>query len=154
MAQSAYLPALVAPPHPLYSVLAVDDDPNLLRTMEGVLCDDFAVTTCASPTEALVRLQKQSFHVVCSDFQMPGMNGAEFLKEVAALPTATSCILVTGIPDLARKAIDDHAAIVMVVSKPYDPERLIRLVEQLARLTEVKRSLAQNLTKPQRLAVK
>ncbi len=37
-----------------------------------------------------------SFAVVVSDFQMPGMNGAEFLKEIRAMDAEVVTMLLTG----------------------------------------------------------
>src|SRR3954469_11983595 len=63
-------------------VLLVDDDARLLASMEAVLADEFAVRACTSGREALRALDGETFHVVCTDWQMPGMNGVEFWRAV------------------------------------------------------------------------
>jgi PleD family two-component response regulator len=70
-------------------VLVVDDDQTSLQTMEGVLAD-FDVVKCSSPTRAVelarsAATTRRPFDVVCSDFQMPMMNGVELLHHISLL---------------------------------------------------------------------
>ena len=68
-------------PSESYRVLLVDDDARLLESMEAVLTGQFGVRCCASGQEALHLLDQESFHVVCADWQMPGMDGVEFFQQ-------------------------------------------------------------------------
>src|SRR5688500_17070416 len=81
---------------PRFHVLVVDDDPGMLSSLSSVLGDDVRVVTASSPFRALEYLKVRSFHVVCSDFKMPGMNGLELLQKVSQLPQYVSCLLFTG----------------------------------------------------------
>ncbi len=69
---------------------------------------------------------------------MPGMKGDELLRRVANMPVYTSCLLITGAEEYTRskEAVYHH-----VLLKPFNPARLTALVLQLARLTEMKRSV-------------
>jgi PAS domain S-box-containing protein len=82
----------------MYSLLYVDDEPSLLDICRIFLEKDgeFAVTTALSGTEALDLLQKNSFDAIVSDYQMPGMDGIEFLKVVRAGYNGLPFILLTG----------------------------------------------------------
>ncbi|WP_267640514.1 PAS domain-containing protein [Haloarchaeobius amylolyticus] len=67
------------------SVLYVDDDEALLEATETYLETRFAditVETTASPADALDRLATELFDIVVSDYQMPEMDGLEFLKRL------------------------------------------------------------------------
>jgi len=120
-----------------FHVLVVDDDPGMLSSLSSVLCDDVHVVTASSPYRALEFLQSRSFHVVCSDFKMPGMNGIELLQKVSQLPEYVSCLLFTGSDEYRSGENNRH----YVLLKPFDPERLIGMVIQLARVAEMKRSV-------------
>ena len=130
-----YPPASVRPTR--FPVLVVDDDLAMLSSIEGVLSDEFDVVTCSTPQRAIELMQSRAFHVVCSDFKMPGMDGLELLRRVSAMADHVSCLLLTGSPEYRWGENDRH----YVLLKPFDPKRLIAIVVQLARVTEMKRSV-------------
>ncbi|HUU75150.1 MAG TPA: PAS domain S-box protein [Methanoregulaceae archaeon] len=66
------------------SVLLVDDEPALLDVARLFLerKADFQVHTAISAQSALEKLKLRSYDVIISDYEMPEMNGIEFLKIV------------------------------------------------------------------------
>jgi two-component system response regulator HupR/HoxA len=126
-------------------VLLVDDDTRLLESMEAVLSEQFAVRTCASGPEALRLLDHEPFHVVCADWQMPGMDGVTLFQAVtrrrlAILPcfiliTAHAGELLDQVPYEDRKMLG-------MLRKPFSPEQLIERVVQFAGVAQLKRSNA------------
>jgi DNA-binding NtrC family response regulator len=125
------------PPDPRFQVLVVDDDPAMLQSIASVLADDADVVTCSTPERAIELLRSRPFHVVCSDFKMPGMDGVELLRRVADAPEHVGCLLLTGSDEY--RPVDNPKYYVLL--KPFDPARLIGLVVQLARFSEMKRSV-------------
>lgn len=79
-------------------VLYVDDDPDLLELGKRFLerNKEYTVTVLNSAFEALDILEKQPFDAIISDYQMPGMDGIEFLREVRSSGKAIPFILFTG----------------------------------------------------------
>lgn len=119
-------------------VLVVDDDRNAAETMAAILESEVDVTTCTSPALALKSLSNTHFDVVCSDYSMPGMNGVELLGRVSTQTPNAGCLLITG----AAQSLEREAnALYYVLLKPYDPERLIRLVRQLGKVAQMRRSV-------------
>ncbi|XXX72868.1 response regulator [Sorangium sp. So ce134] len=119
-------------------MLVVDDDDRALRSIVAVLSADVDVVTCTSAEHALKLLDARRFHLVCSDFLMPGMKGDELLRRVSSMPVYTSCLLITGADEYIRSMNSSHNYVIL---KPFDPERLIGIVLQLSRLAEMKRSV-------------
>ena len=79
-------------------VLYVDDEPDLLEITRLFLenAGDFQVTTSISAKIALDSSSIQSFDLIISDYQMPGMDGITFLKEVRNRYGDIPFILFTG----------------------------------------------------------
>lgn len=82
----------------MISVLYVDDDPDLLEIGKVFLEDigNFSVETCLSAPLALGLLEQASYHAVLSDYDMPVMNGIQFLKEVRLRYPSLPFIIFTG----------------------------------------------------------
>lgn len=80
------------------SVLYVDDETDYHLIVSKFLNKnpDFSVVTCPGAQAALVLLEKRSFDVVVSDYQMPGMDGITLLKEIRSTYGTLPFILFTG----------------------------------------------------------
>ena len=82
----------------MYSVLYVDDEPGLLEIGKLFLeqSSRFNVDTITSAPDALTLLNYKSFDAIVADYQMPGMDGIEFLKRVRSSGNTIPFILFTG----------------------------------------------------------
>jgi PAS domain S-box-containing protein len=79
-------------------VLYVDDEPGLLEIARRFLEETggFSVVTVESATDALNLLKPEQFEAIISDYQMPVMDGIEFLKTVRASGNTIPFIIFTG----------------------------------------------------------
>jgi CheY-like chemotaxis protein len=79
-------------------VLVVDDDPDELIVIKRLLrpAGSYAVDAVGSAEQALERLQAHAYDVVLCDYQLPGLNGVEFLRRLSADGNDTPVVLVTG----------------------------------------------------------
>lgn len=117
------------------SVLIVDDDPGVLESLELLLGDECDVTVSDSSTRALDLATKLPFDVVVTDYRMPLMNGAEFAAALKSRIDPTPYLLMlTGTPNDVKSAMPGAQDLVMVLAKPFDPARLLRMVLQVGRL--------------------
>jgi len=110
-------------------ILFVEDDEDQLQTTPRLLEEmGFAVTALREPAVALQLASSSSslFDILITDFDMPGMSGAELAGRLPALPV----ILISGRDD-ARTAAKDHANIVKVVIKPYDKRDLVEAIREV-----------------------
>jgi two-component sensor histidine kinase/DNA-binding response OmpR family regulator len=82
----------------LISVLFVDDEPILLETTKQSLekKSGFSVDTALSAPEALEQLKTRRYDVIVSDYQMPEMDGIQFLKHLRSTGNTIPFIIFTG----------------------------------------------------------
>jgi len=79
-------------------VIYVDDEPTLLEIGKIFLeqSGDFSVVSVESAPAALALLKREQFDAIVSDYEMPGMNGIEFLSEVRTCIGKIPFIIFTG----------------------------------------------------------
>ncbi|MCA1937471.1 MAG: response regulator, partial [Dechloromonas sp.] len=111
---------------PRYRLLIVDDEPGIVRALNRVFRqENYEVVTAGSGEEGLQRMAEGSFHLVISDFMMPGMDGARFLREVKQRSPETIRIMLTGHAntDAVMGAINE-GAVYKFILKPWNDDDL------------------------------
>lgn len=112
-------------------ILVVDDEPEILHSLRGLLRMEFEVHTAQNGFEALEILQRQPIHVVMSDQRMPEMTGVQFLSQVQGESPEAMRIVFTGYADI--KAVIDainQGRIFRYITKPWDPDELRAVLHQ------------------------
>jgi response regulator RpfG family c-di-GMP phosphodiesterase len=81
-------------------ILLVDDEPNVLESIQRQLRNRFEVKTAQSGDEALEVLKTDGpFTLIVSDMRMPGMDGVQLLSSVKDMYPDTVRIMLTGNAD-------------------------------------------------------
>lgn len=134
-------------------VLIVDDEPANLETMQRRFRKDLTMVMASSGREAIELLRKSSFDVVLTDYAMPLMNGIELLRQACLLQPSAGRIMVTAHGDLDEvRAAKSEGLVAIVLVKPWKPEEVLRWVEQLRGVAQMRRSVEEmnaKLGKPQ-----
>ena len=83
----------------MLSVMVVDDDPAILEVTQLVIerSHEISVKPVSSSREALEILQKSSFDAIVLDYDLPEINGIEFLKIIRGKGDVTPVIIFTGV---------------------------------------------------------
>jgi diguanylate cyclase (GGDEF)-like protein/PAS domain S-box-containing protein len=111
-------------------LLVVDDEPLILEGLSRLLATrDYEVATAGGGYEALLAIGRQQFDAILLDLGMPDLDGSEVLRFVTERSADTPVIVVSGDStiDAAIRALRGGAA--DFVRKPYEPEELLRRVD-------------------------
>jgi len=120
-----------------HTVLVVDDDADVLRTLEYALGQRFRLVTAASGAEALDLLAATQVSVLLTDERMPGMSGVELCARARELRPGLTCMILTAYADLqaATDAIN-RGQVRRFLRKPWEQSTLEREIEgALAQVT-------------------
>lgn len=124
----------------IYNMLIVEDDFEISDQLERILKNakrfDCKITTVRSGKEGFECLKDNNFDVVLSEFEMPDMDGIDFLKRVEnEHPTDIMRFLIIdeGDTDRAKEAIKD-GIIHQYIENPWDSEEVkLTVCEKLKR---------------------
>jgi DNA-binding NtrC family response regulator len=121
-------------------ILIVDDEPNMLTLLEGVLHRDrHAVVKADSGPEALRLYTEQGpFDVVISDLVMPQMNGQELFLRLKTMDPCVPFIMLTGVGTI-KTAVEmmRDGAFDFLTKSPFDRATLRMVVKKAVRLERV-----------------
>jgi len=113
--------------------LIVDDYDNMLRILRGFLkrIDIVDVTEASNGEAALDLIQKRSFDLVISDWNMAPMNGIALLRAVRRKPHLKNLpfIIVTAANEQSQILEAKQAGVSNYIVKPFDAATLHRKVK-------------------------
>jgi signal transduction histidine kinase len=67
-------------------VLVVDDSPEMLRLVDGLLSEDFNVVTASDAPTALEKATQPGLDLIITDIMMPGMSGEQLIAAIRRRP--------------------------------------------------------------------
>lgn len=114
------------------TLLVVDDEHEVLRSVHDLLRLDYRVLTCHRGTDALRILDSpDEIHVVMTDQRMPEISGVEILCRSKEVRPETTRLLFTAYADI-RAVIDaiNEGSVFRYITKPWDPDELETVVRQ------------------------
>lgn len=123
-------------------ILVVDDELSVREILaEGLEAFGFETEMAADADEAMAILEKERFHLLLTDIDMPGRTGIDLMGDAKKLFPDLDVIMVTGVVDAktAIRAIREGAA--DYLTKPFNLEEVQIVVE---RTFEKRRLIAEN----------
>lgn len=137
-----------------YSILAVDDNSDILSLLEMTLSQTYKVKTAISGEDALLLIAKHPPDLIISDVMMPGMDGITFCQNIRKNQATNHIpiILLTAKTQNEYKIEGVQAGADIYMTKPFDEVLLLETIKQLLiRRKELKQYIAKlNITEPEK----
>lgn len=115
-------------------LLLVDDEPGLREAVQAYLEDSgFVVHVASNATDGWDFLQRISPDLVITDIMMPQVDGYQFLKQLRGDPRFQSLpvVFLTARGMTSDRIQGYQAGCDAYLSKPFDPDELVAIVENL-----------------------
>lgn len=101
-------------------ILVVDDEKGILESLQTHLeLDGYSVDVANSAKDALELFQKQPYHIVMTDINMPVMDGLILLEEIKSLRGDTIVIMITAYTSLTKVLMSRAHGATDYVLKPF-----------------------------------
>ncbi len=128
-------------------IAIVEDDINMRKSLEIAMSDfsEYEIKSFKNAKDALKALD-ESFDLVITDINMPGMDGIEFIKKLGG---KYEVIIMTGNATLQRAIESIHLGVKDFLLKPFEIDTLIKAIERENKLQAVKKT-APKKTKEQK----
>lgn len=116
------------------NILTVDDSASIRMTTKIALSNaGYQVTEAVDGADGLSRAKSGSFDLIVTDLNMPNMNGLEMIEALRRSPAhmGIPIIFLTTESDADMKSRAKSAGATGWVTKPFDPESLVKIVKKV-----------------------
>jgi len=120
------------------NILVVDDE-ELIQVLFKEILEEIGhrVITAENGSKGLELVKKRDFDLVFLDLKMPGMDGAEFFRQIKAIKPNLPVTIITGYPDSEMMARVLAQGPFGVMSKPFGELDIINAVNNFLQITGV-----------------
>jgi signal transduction histidine kinase len=121
-----------------YTVLVVEDSPQLVRLVHMSLRRQFKVLTAPDGVKGLELALREKPSLVVTDLMMPGMDGLELTRRLRSEPSVqhTPIIMLTARGELDDRVKGLETGVSAYLTKPFSPKELLTCARELVRAEE------------------
>lgn len=134
---------MASPAAPTYTILIVEDNPQLREFLQDVLQElgEFTVFTAANGIEGLEQVYQVHPDCMIIDVKMPGLNGYQLVRTLRgdAETATTPLVLLTAMVQDKEQFAGLAAGADRYLRKPVDPVELIQAIYQTIQLSDEER---------------
>jgi two-component system nitrogen regulation response regulator NtrX len=129
------------------TILIVDDEPQILQTISGLLQDEnFEVLTATEGESALKKVREELPDLVLLDIALPGRDGLEILKDLKDQQPTLPVIMISAYGSVENAVKATRLGAYDFIEKPPHADKVLLSVRnalEMARLSEENRRLRQ-----------
>src|SRR3954468_17509858 len=116
------------------AILTVDDSASIRAAIKIALSGEgYSVTEAADGAQGLEKASAGGYDLIVTDLNMPVMDGLTMIRELRARPAGAGVpiLFLTTESDADIKAQAKAAGATGWLTKPFDPEQLVRIVRKV-----------------------
>ena len=134
------------------SILIVDDDPNLRRTLSDILnAKGYETLAAKNGGEGLIMLKERAFNLMLIDLKLPDIHGLDVLVRVKESSPFTEAIVLTGNATLEYAIEATNRGAFSFIQKPYDIDQLLMHIRHAVEKQRAEQELRRQLHEVERL---
>ncbi|HEB83374.1 MAG TPA: response regulator [Bacteroidetes bacterium] len=122
-------------------ILAVDDEPDMLRLLERILREKtpYDVQATSSSLEVPRLLEANRYDVLLTDLKMPGLDGIDLLKWLGERKRREKVIIMTAFGSLETVCEAMSQGACAYITKPFRKEQIITTLERAMEAARLER---------------
>lgn len=115
-------------------VVIVDDAQALRGVLRTTLVSDGyrVLADLPSGSRLLETVERVKPHIVCLDFDLPGMDGVSLLREIHAAHPEVAVVMITGSTGKDTEKLAAEAGAAGFLRKPFSPDQILAELRQVA----------------------
>ncbi len=123
-------------------ILVIDDEPEIAEILCDLLITHYPlVESMTDSNQARERLEKESFSLIISDINMPGLPGPELIRFLRARGDWTLVMFLTGNATKENVLSALRLGVVDVLEKPFDEDVLLQTIQRIFEIEKRKNGL-------------
>ena len=112
------------------SILVVDDEAGIQRTLSAVLTEeDYKVDTAGSGEECLRLLENKTFELIMLDIWLPGMDGLQTLEAIMKMKTGAAVVMISGHGTIETAVRATRLGAFDFIEKPLSIEKTLLVIK-------------------------
>ena len=113
------------------TLLVVDDDKDICEALKITLeTSGYGVLTASTVNDAMEIVSRTAVHMIISDLKMQESSGIDLLNNLKSARVPVPVVLITAYGDVNNAVEAMKCGAVDFISKPFDPQVIINLVER------------------------
>ena len=116
------------------SILTVDDSPSIRVALKIALTNaSYSVSEAGNGAEGIEKAKASAFDLIITDLNMPVMDGLTMIEEMRRMPDqmGVPIVFLTTESDEGMKARAKAAGATGWLTKPFDPDQLVRIAKKV-----------------------
>ncbi len=113
-------------------ILMIDDDRHMHRILQIYLRNsNIEVVGVTSGRMALHKLQEETFDLILTDIQMPGMDGKELIRKIRDTYPNMPILIISAYEEEKFRNEINHLNNIQMVPKPFDQNTILQKIDAL-----------------------